>query len=79
MADVDTWIASWSSWERQAAEGILAREMTNFRHDIPLCPQCGEPADRYEVMWDYHWCGNDHRWDGPNNGGPEPSHHQKRV
>ncbi len=49
------------------------------RNDAPRCPECGRPAHKYEVMWDYHICPNGHRWNGPINGGPPVSALQKRV
>ena len=34
LTEVEEWIASWPDWEREAAEALLRKEMTNFKDDL---------------------------------------------
>lgn len=38
-----------------------------YRSDLPRCPTCGKPATRYDPLWDYLLCEEDHLWSGPLN------------
>jgi hypothetical protein len=40
-----------------------------YRDDRARCPRCGLPEVAYCPLWDYRYCENDHKWDGPLNDG----------